>query len=448
MNTEISLTAPPALAPGAAPAAFHIMLKPRGAICNLDCTYCYFLSKEHLYPGSEFRMPPALLETYTRQYIEAQRVPEVTFAWQGGEPTLMGLDYFRLAVSYQQKYCKPGMRIQNALQTNGTLLDDEWCAFFHEHDFLIGLSMDGPPHLHDKYRVDKGGAPTHAKVLRAARLLQAHKVEYNILTTVHAGNARHPLAVYRYLRDEVGAHFMQFIPIVERDNDTGYQEGEGVTARSVTSRQYGEFLITVFEEWVRHDIGRVFVQIFDVALAAWSGQRPGLCIFEETCGSALAMEHNGDLFSCDHYVEPGYYLGNLADIPLIDMVGSARQNQFGQDKRDTLPQYCLDCEVRFVCNGGCPKNRFIPTPDGEPGLNYLCAGYRAFFNHVRQPMEMMSHLLRQRRAPAELMAFYAQQDQAAPAPRVQRNAPCPCGSGRKYKACCGRRRQTVRQGRG
>ncbi len=445
MKLEIPLTPPASLTPGAAPAAFHVMLKPRGAICNLDCTYCYFLSKEKLYPQSDFRMPLALLEDYTRQYIEAQRVSEITFAWQGGEPTLMGLDYFKQAVAYQQKYRKPGMRIRNALQTNGTLLDAEWCAFFHAHDFLIGLSMDGPPALHDKYRVDKGGAPTHAKVLAAARLLQAHQVEFNILATVHAGNARQPLEVYRYLRDEVGARFMQFIPIVERDNETGYQEGTGVTPRSVTARQYGDFLIALFEEWVRRDVGRVFVQIFDVALAAWSGRRPGLCIFEETCGSALALEHNGDLFSCDHYVEPDYYLGNLADVPLADMAGSARQNRFGQDKKDTLPQYCLDCEVRFVCNGGCPKNRFIPTPDGEAGLNYLCAGYRAFFNHVRRPMEMMADLLRQRRPPADLMAFYAQRDQTLPSAKAHRNAPCPCGSGRKYKTCCGRRQKTLRQ---
>ncbi len=448
MNLEIPLVAPATLETGQTPSSFHIMLKPRGAICNLDCTYCYFLSKERMYPDSDFRMPLDMLEEYTRQYIEAQRVPDVTFAWQGGEPTLMGLDYFRQAVTYQQKYRKPGMRIQNALQTNGTLLDDEWCAFFHDHDFLIGLSMDGPPDLHDKYRVDKGGAPTHAKVLQAARFMQRHQVEFNILTTVHAGNARHPLEVYRYLRDEVGTQFMQFIPIVERDNLTGYQEGADVTARSVTSRQYGDFLIAIFEDWVRHDVGRVFVQIFDVALAAWTGNRPGLCIFEETCGSALAMEHNGDLFACDHYVEPRYYLGNLAERTLVEMVGSSMQNQFGQAKRDTLPQYCLDCEVRFVCNGGCPKNRFIATPTGEEGLNYLCEGYRTFFNHVRQPMEIMSMLLRQRRAPAEIMGIYARQDQAqatAAPGKIRRNAPCPCGSGRKYKACCGRRQARLRQ---
>ena len=301
----------------APPPAFHIMLKPRGAICNLDCHYCYFLSKEFMYPDSEFRMSESMLEEYTRQYIEAQQVPEVTFAWQGGEPTLMGLDFFKKAVEFQQKHKKPGMRVENALQTNGTLLDAEWCEFLHKSDFLIGLSMDGPRELHDFYRVDKGGQPTWEKVMRAARLLQKHKVRFNILTTVHAANAPHPLEVYRFLRDEVKTEFMQFIPIVERDNETGYQEGNTVKDRSVTAEQYGDFLIQIFEEWVRRDVGKVFVQIFDVALAGYAGHRPGLCIFEETCGSALAMEHNGDLFSCDHYVEPNYLLGNIEEIPLI-----------------------------------------------------------------------------------------------------------------------------------
>ena len=322
-----------------------------------------------MYPGSRFRMADDLLEEYTKQYIAAQQVPEVTFAWQGGEPTLMGLDFFRRAVALQQKYRKPGTRIYNAFQTNGTLLDDEWCSFFRQNDFLIGLSMDGPPDLHDFYRVDKGGAPTHHKVLAAARLLQKHRAEFNILTTVHAGNVKHPLDVYRYLRDVVGTQFMQFIPIVERANETGYQEGEDVTDRSLTGAQYGDFLCAIFDEWVRRDVGRVFVQIFDVALAAWSGQRPGLCIFEETCGNALALEHNGDLFSCDHFVEPAYRLGNIQEIPLVEMVASDFQRAFGLHKRDSLPQFCRQCDVRFVCNGGCPKDRILHTPDCEAGLN-------------------------------------------------------------------------------
>ncbi|MCC7353010.1 MAG: anaerobic sulfatase maturase [Anaerolineae bacterium] len=421
------------------PSAFHVMLKPRGAICNLDCAYCYFLSKEMLYPGSRFRMANELLEEYTRQYIEAQGVPEVTFAWQGGEPTLMGLDFFRLAVSYQQKYRRPGMRIHNALQTNGTTVDEAWCEFFRENDFLLGVSLDGPRELHDFYRVDKGGKPTFDRVMAGIALLQKHHVEFNILTTVHAANAPHPLEVYRFLRDEVGTQFIQFIPIVERDNDTGFQEGEKVTGRSVTARQYGDFLIAIFDEWVRRDVGRVFVQIFDVALAAWVGQRPGLCIFEETCGAALAMEHNGDLFSCDHYVEPRHRLGNIQEIPLIEMVGSEQQWRFGQAKKETLPRYCQECEVRFVCNGGCPKDRIISTPGGEPGLNYLCAGFKAFFNHVDRPMRIMAAELRAERAPANVMAYLAEEEMELQRrfARVQRNDPCPCGSGRKFKQCHG-----------
>jgi uncharacterized protein len=424
-----------------APAAFHVMMKPRGAICNLDCEYCYFLSKERLYPGSRFRMADDLLEEYTRQYIEAQRVPEVTFAWQGGEPTLMGLDFFKRAVELQQKYCKPGMQIHNALQTNGTLLDDDWCRFFHQHDFLIGLSVDGPQALHDAYRVDKGGKPTFAKVMEGLRLMQKHKVEFNILTTVHAANAGHPVEVYRFLRDEAKTQFMQFIPIVERQNETGYQEGDEVTNRSVTAEQYGRFLCAIFDEWVRRDVGRVFVQIFDVALAAWTGNRPGLCIFEETCGNALAMEHNGDLFSCDHYVEPAYLLGNINEIPLIEMVASEKQRQFGLDKRDTLPRYCRECEVRFVCNGGCPKDRILLTPDGEPGLNMLCAGYRAFFNYIDQPMRFMANELSKQRPPANIMNFLAQQEAAQQQKfaAANRNDPCPCGSGRKFKQCHGKK---------
>ncbi len=424
------------------PDAFHLMTKPRGAICNLDCKYCYFLSKERLYPGSNFRMSETLLEEYTRQYIAAQRVPEVTFAWQGGEPTLMGLDFYRQAISYQQKHKKPGMRIYNTLQTNAVTLDAAWCEFFAEHDFLIGVSLDGPQQLHDTYRVDKGGAPTFDRVMNGIRLLQQHAVAFNILTTVHAANADHPLDTYRFLRDEVGTIFMQFIPIVERDNDTGYQEGSAVTDRSVGAEQYGQFLIAIFDEWVRRDVGRVYVQIFDVALAAWTGNKPGLCIFEETCGTALEMEHNGDVYSCDHYVEPAYKLGNINDIPLSEIVVMDKQKQFGLAKRDSLPDYCLRCDVRFVCNGGCPKNRFITTPDGDPGLNYLCAGYKAFFTHIDEPMRFMANELAHRRPPANVMMYMQQWDaaQAVAFARAGRNDPCPCGSGRKYKQCHGRGR--------
>lgn len=424
------------------PPAFHIMLKPRGAICNLACQYCYFLSKERMYPDSSFRMSEDLLEEYTKQYIEAQQVPEVTFAWQGGEPTLMGLDFFERAVKLQQKYKKPGMRVHNALQTNGTILNDDWAQFFHDNNFLIGISIDGPASLHDAYRHDKGGQPTHARVMRGLDYLKKHKAEFNILCTVHAANAPRPLQVYRFFRDELDAHFVQFIPIIERDNDTGYQEGTEVTDRSVTGAQYGDFLITIFDEWVRRDVGRMYVQIFDVALAAWSSNRPGLCVFEPTCGTAMAMEHNGDLFTCDHFVEPRHKLGNMTETPIIEMVGSEKQRRFGQDKRDTLPRYCRECEVRFVCNGGCPKNRVLSTPEGEPGLSYLCAGYKAFFKYIDRPMRIMSNELRHRRAPANVMFILAQEQAALEEKfaKAERNDPCPCGSGLKFKKCHGKRR--------
>ncbi len=379
------------------------MTKPRGAVCNLDCKYCYFLKKEALYPESDLRMSDDILESYTRQYIEAQRVPEVTFAWQGGEPTLMGLEFFEKAVAFQKKYRTPGIKIINALQTNGTTLDDDWCAFFKKNDFLIGLSLDGPQPLHDKYRVDKGNQGSFDRVMKGLEHLKKHQVEFNILTTVHAGNVEYPLDVYHFLCDEVGAQFIQFIPIVERKNETGHQEGYKVTKRSVTGKGYGQFLIAVFDEWVRRDVGQVFVQIFDVALGAWYGQRAGLCIFEETCGLALAMEHNGDLYSCDHYVEPRYFLGNIDEENLIDLVADEKQVEFGSAKRDTLPRYCRECEVRFICNGGCPKNHIRRTLDGEEGLNYLCEGYRPFFNHIDEPMKAMVQLLQMGRPPADVM---------------------------------------------
>ena len=438
--------------------AFHIMLKPRGAICNLDCSYCYFLSKELLYPGSRFRMANDLLEDYTRQYIGAQCVPEVTFAWQGGEPTLMGLDFFRLAVSLQEKYRRPGMHIQNTLQTNATLLDEEWCQFFHEHNFLIGVSLDGPRELHDAYRVDKGGKPTFEKVLHGIQLLKEQHVPFNILTTVHAANADYPLEVYHFVRDEVRAQFLQFIPIVEHQNEarplkhTAMEgmpetremhetiEASQVTTRSVTGKQYGQFLISIFDEWVRRDVGQVFVQLFDIALGVWMGQRAGLCIFEETCGTALAMEHNGDLYSCDHFVEPRYKLGNMRQLPMLDMVRSAQQQRFGEAKRETLPRYCRECSVRFMCNGGCPKDRVLITPDGEPGLNYLCEGYKAFFTHIDHPMKRMSEELRAGRPAANIM-YLLQQEEVELQQRfvhTGRNDLCPCGSGHKFKKCHGK----------
>jgi uncharacterized protein len=403
------------------------MLKPRGPVCNLDCAYCYYLSKASLYPNADFCMTDEVLETFTRQYVEAQRVPEVTFGWQGGEPLLMGLDFFRRAVALQEKYRKPGMRVANALQTNGTLLDDAWCCFLQERDFLVGLSLDGPREVHDAYRVDKGGNPSFDRAMDGLALLKQHGVEFNVLTTVHAANAERPVEVYRFLRDEVGARFIQFIPIVQR-------EGGGVSARSVTAEQYGQFLTGVFDEWVRRDVGRVFVQIFDVALAAWVGERPGLCVFDETCGNALVLEHNGDLYSCDHFVEPSYRLGNILDTPLVDLVGSVQQQRFGLDKRDALPEACRACEVRFVCNGGCPRNRLQE-------VNYLCAGYKAFFHHIDGAMRFMAAELKARRPPANIVHRLMRQEAELERRFTQanRNDPCPCGSGLKFKHCHGKR---------
>ncbi len=423
------------------PRAFHVMVKPRGSICNLNCAYCYYLAKEKLYPGSDFRMSEAVLDTFTRQYIAAQQVPEVTFGWQGGEPLLMGLDFFERAVALQAQYRRPGMRVLNALQTNGTLLDEPWARFFKTHNFLIGLSLDGPQAMHDAYRRDKSGAPTWERVMRGLNILRGYGVEHNILCTVHQANADHPREVYHFLRDEVQAQFIQFIPIVRRANDTGHQEGTALTRHSVTPQQYGDFLIGVFDEWVRHDVGRVFVQIFDVALAAWMGQKPGLCLFEPTCGLNLALEHNGDLYACDHFVEPRYRLGNIMETPLETLVSAPLQRQFGQAKRDTLPQQCRACTVRFICNGECPKNRLSVTADGEEGLNYLCTAYRAFFTHIATPMKMMVAELRQQRAPANVMQRLTTEE-ATPGlsfTQAKRNAPCPCGSGKKFKHCHGRK---------
>jgi uncharacterized protein len=438
---------------------FHVLAKPTGAICNLDCKYCFFLSKEMLYPGDRFRMADDLLEIYIRQLLESQPGPEISVAWQGGEPTLMGLGFFRRAMACVEKYRRPGITIEHTIQTNGTELTPEWCEFFRDHRFLVGLSLDGPREMHDLYRVDKGGRPTFDKVMGAARLMQSHGVEFNILTTVNAGNAGHPLEVYRFLRDEVGTKYIQFIPIVERVTpellpiaNRGWgargsdprplylQEGNLVTDRSVQPEAWGRFLSAIFDEWVKRDVGTVFVQMFDAALASWVGAPAGMCIFAETCGNAVALEHNGDLYSCDHFVEPRHLLGNIRKVHMLELVDSAQQQAFGATKRDSLPAYCVNCEVRFACNGECPKNRFISTPDGEPGLNYLCAGYKAFFTHIDRPMRMMADLLRSGRYADEVMALLAtenaQRARAAFA-AAGRNDPCPCGSGLKFKRCHG-----------
>jgi uncharacterized protein len=476
------------------------MAKPTGAICNLDCKYCFFLSKEALYPGSPFRMTDDVMEAYVKQVIESQQTPEVTIAWQGGESTLMGLEFFRQVMEAVQKYTRQGMTVNHTIQTNGTKLNDEWCHFFRKHNFLVGLSLDGPKEMHDAYRVDKRGEGTFDQVIAAARLLQKHKVEFNILCTVHAANGDHPLEVYRFFRDDVGTDFIQFIPIIERatpellpianlgwgdydkgsasveadprvvagkeavvadDENVGVEilplpvaksskrplytlQGSLVTERSVKAAQWGSFLNAIFDEWVRNDVGKVFVQLFDSSLGSWVGQGASLCIHRETCGDALALEHNGDLYSCDHFVEPDYFLGNIKKEHMLTMVASDQQRKFGNDKRDTLPKYCLECPVRFACHGGCPRNRFIKTPDGEDGLNYLCAGYTAFFTHVDRPMRLMAGLLRQRRYADEVMGILANEGDAGEpsVKKVGRNKPCPCGSGKKYKQCHGKTRNS------
>jgi uncharacterized protein len=416
------------------------MAKPTGSHCNLNCAYCFFLEKEKLYLGKNSRMSDEVHEAYIRQLFEAHRTPAVTVAWQGGEPTLMGLDFFRRSVELQSMYRKPGMVVENTFQTNGILLDDKWRRFFHENNFLVGLSMDGPKELHDHYRKDRAGRGSFERVMRAARLLQEHGVEHNILCAVNSVNARQPLNVYRFFRDELGARYIQFIPVVERDNESGFQEGNKVTDRSVKPEQWGRFLIKVFDEWVKRDVGRTFVLNFDGALAGWLGRAGAVCIFGPTCGLGLALEFNGDLYSCDHFVEPDHYLGNILKTPMLELVTSEKQRAFGQNKKDTLPRTCLECRFLSVCNGECPKNRFVEAPAGGQPLNYLCSGYRAFFSHADPAMRIMANLLRRGQSAEGVMALMAKEEVGS---RVKftgtgRNALCPCGSGFKYKKCHGR----------
>ncbi len=429
--------------PAWSPEAVHILGKPTGAICNLGCSYCFFLDKEQLYEGDQFRMSDEMLDTYIRSLIEMHRVPQVTVAWQGGEPTLMGLDFYRKSIELEERYRKPGMSFLNTMQTNGTLLNDEWCEFFAENDFLIGISIDGPRELHDAYRVNKRGEGTFDKVMAGLRLLQKHNVEYNVLTTVNHINGDYPLEVYRFLRDDAGTDWMQFIPVVERVDEHGNPadlRGLHASERSVGAEQFGSFLIAVFDEWVRHDVGSVFVQTIEAAARNWAGMdQSGMCVFNETCGLGLALEHNGDLYSCDHFVDPEFLVGNINEASIDALVSGKQQYDFGQDKRDSLPQYCLDCDVRFACHGECPKNRFITTPDGEPGLNYLCAGFKDFFHHIDRPMRTMIDLMRRGQPAAGVMDMLAAEEQRFEdaVQAVGRNGACPCGSGRKVKHCHG-----------
>lgn len=438
------------LLPDNAPPAFHLLAKPSGSTCNLDCTYCFFLSKEALYPDSKHRMSNATLETYIRQLLESHRTPSVTIAWQGGEPTLMGLDFFKLSVEYVKKYRRPDQQAQYTFQTNGILLNDKWCDFLKENNFLVGLSMDGPEKIHNTYRVNKGGLGTFSQVRRALDYLNKHSVDFNILCTVNAANQYHGREVYKFFRDELKATWMQFIPIVERATvenlpiaNQGWSDKPGskrmlylqygnlVTERSVDGKQYGQFLIDIYEEWLRHDVGKIYVQLFDVTLHAYFGQRL-LCIHAPTCGFGPALEHNGDLYSCDHFVEPNYLLGNIHDTHMIKMISSAKQRKFGENKRDKLTRQCKECNVLILCNGGCPKDRFATSKYGEPEHNYLCEGLFAFFDHVRPTMDIMARHV-QRRQPASLvMDWVESQDKKLPP-----NTLCPCGGGIEFLKCHG-----------
>lgn len=407
-------------------APFHVMTKPIGPICNLDCKYCFYLEKETLYPGTKsWKMSDEVLESYIRQYIESQSSDTISFAWQGGEPTLLGLEYFEKIVALEQQYAS-GKHIENAIQTNGVLLDTAWAEFFSAHNFLVGISIDGPRELHDYYRTDKGQQPTFDKVMRGIQCLKDAGVRFNTLTVVNRQNSRQPKEVYRFLK-EIGSGFMQFIPVVERIAEHPDHNGlvllspeekssVAVSEWSVESLEYGKFLCAIFDEWVRKDVGTIFVQIFDVTLGSWLGMQAGLCVFAETCGSALALEHQGDLYSCDHYVYPENKLGNILDNPLASLVGLSQQKTFGNAKRDTLPRYCRECDVRFACNGECPKHRFIDTPDGEAGLNYLCAAYKLFFHHVAPYMEFMGRELRRQQPPARVMEYARWVDEQLAAP--------------------------------
>ncbi|WP_413284257.1 anaerobic sulfatase maturase [Vibrio sp. MA40-2] len=429
----------------------HVMAKPSGSVCNIDCEYCFYLEKEMLYPERQanWRMSDETLQAFIKQHIEAQPNNTVEFAWQGGEPTLLGIEFYQKVVSLCEKY-RGNKTINHAFQTNGILLNDQWCQFFKKHHFLIGISIDGPEDLHDRYRVTRSKKGTHASVLAAVNLLKKHHIEFNTLTVVNAENVKHPLRVYQFLKS-IGSTFLQFIPLVERTtqtshNDTHLLAGPSdslakVTPWSVDPKEYGQFLTTIFDYWVRHDVGSTFVQMFDSTLASWTGNASGICIFSKQCGHVLALESNGDLYQCDHYVYPEYKLGNIHSSDISTLNNSDKAIQFGVDKFTTLNDKCRECRYQFACFGGCPKHRFERGPSGKPDHNYLCSGYFDFFRHSEKAMQVMAQLLRQRRPAAEIMAYYAIQDndtgKPEPSIRIGRNEPCPCGSGKKFKKCCG-----------
>ena len=389
----------------------YVMLKPAGAHCNLACKYCYYLEKNKLYPTAQRHlMSDEMLEQFTREYIEAQTMSQVLFTWHGGEPLLRSIDFYRKALSLQQKYAG-GRHIDNVIQTNGTLLTDEWCEFFAQNHWLVGISIDGPQPDHDHYRLTAAGKPSWKKVMQGIKLLKKHGVEWNAMAVVNAYNVNHPLEFYRFFKEN-GCQFLQFTPIVERL--TRHEDGRTLASladkneiplseASVTPEQWGYFLCAIFDEWVRKDVGKIFVEIFDCTLANWMGVSPGICAYSKECGHAGVMEHNGDVYSCDHFVFPEYKLGNIMTDSIVGMMHSERQHAFGQAKRTALPGQCRGCKYLFACNGECPRNRFAHTAAGEPGLNYLCKGYYQFFDHVAPYMDFMKAQLEQELPPAAIM---------------------------------------------
>ena len=389
----------------------YVMLKPAGAHCNLACKYCYYLEKNNLYQNSHRHlMTDEMLEQFTREYIEAQTMPQVLFTWHGGEPLMRSIDFYKKALALQKKYAH-GKQIDNVIQTNGTLLTDEWCEFFAKNHWLVGISIDGPQEYHDHYRVTPAGKPSWEKVMQGIQLLKKHRVEWNAMAVVNAYNAEHPLEFYHFFRDN-GCQYLQFTPIVERL--TEHEDGRTLASladdreipladASVTPQQWGNFLCTIFDDWVRHDVGKTFVEIFDCTLANWMGVLPGICAYSKECGHAGVMEHNGDVYSCDHFVFPEYKLGNIKDQSLIDMLYGEKQQAFSRLKHTSLPRQCKECDMEFACHGECPKNRFEKDKYGEPGLNYLCQGYYQYYTHVAPYMDFMKRELLAQRPPANIM---------------------------------------------
>jgi len=408
---------------------YQIFAKPIGSICNLSCDYCYYLKKQSLYPDDQsFRMPEDILEEYILQHIETCPDPVIPFAWHGGEPTLLGLDYFHKIVELQRKHQPSHRRIINGIQTNGTLLDGEWCRFLAAEGFGVGISLDGPQEMHDSHRLTKGGQPTHTRALRGYELLRKHRIPCDVLCVVHAQNVHHPREVYRFFKQLKATH-IGFLPLVEPQLEI---DG-AVSSRTVPPEAFGAFLCTIFDEWMSQDVGEVNIQIFEEAARTALGQEHTLCIFKKTCGDVPVIEHNGDFFACDHFVDREHHLGNIRETRLVDLIESPTLRTFGQLKRDSLPRYCLECDVLNLCNGGCPKDRILRTPDGEAGLNYLCAGYKSFFAHCRPFLAELSSLRHRETQEGQMPPRPAHRPQAPP--RIGRNDPCPCGSGKKYKNC-------------